>query len=503
MVTRRTSESGSRGERMLAVQGVRLCVETFGRAADPALLLIAGQDSSMDWWYDELCARLAARRHVIRYDHRDTGRSATWPPGAPGYTFADLVGDALGVLDALDVHEAHVAGISMGGAIAQWLAVTHPERVRTLTLLATSGALPGLPDDLPDMAPDFAAIADAGGPAGTDPEAVVARLLSEQRALAGPGFDEARTRTVVERVVARTADLASLGNHAHTDGGPQPDGTLADIAAPTLVIHGDADPLFPLPHGEALARVIPGAELLVLPGAGHEVPPPSTWDTVVRVLLRHTSGGPEAEEERIVGRAEDDPVGWFEELYNAGEAGDIELPWSRTDPHPLLAEWVAARGIHGPGRAVVVGAGLGADAEYIAARGFDTTGFDVSETAVRVCRERWPGSPVQYRVADLLDLPADWRGAFDLVVEVLTVQALPVALRSRATDGVRGLLAPGGTLVVVALRAQDGVAPEPGPPYPLTRGDVEAFGAGLDTVTVRETALDGSPRWLAEFRRPG
>jgi pimeloyl-ACP methyl ester carboxylesterase len=119
--------------------GVALCAQTFGEAGDPPILLIGGAESSMDWWEDGFCERLAAgRRLVIRYDLRDTGQSITYEPGAPGYTGNDLVADALGVLDALEIDRAHVVGISMGGGIGQELALVHPSRVATLTLMSTS-----------------------------------------------------------------------------------------------------------------------------------------------------------------------------------------------------------------------------------------------------------------------------------------------------------------------------------------------------------------------------
>jgi pimeloyl-ACP methyl ester carboxylesterase len=121
-------------------------VETFGDAGAPAILLISGAAASMDWWDAEFCRRLAAGgRFVIRYDHRDTGRSVGYPPGAPGYTGADLVGDAVGLIDALAGGRAHVVGLSMGGGIAQYLAIHHGDRVATLTLMSTSPRRLGWP----------------------------------------------------------------------------------------------------------------------------------------------------------------------------------------------------------------------------------------------------------------------------------------------------------------------------------------------------------------------
>ena len=281
-------------ERLLRVSGAELCVETFGHREDTAILLIGGMSSSMDWWEDGFCERLAAgRRYVVRYDLRDTGRSTTYPPGEPGYTGADLRADAIALLDALGIVRAHLVGISMGGAIGQGVAVEHPERVATLTLIDTSAALAGAPTNLPPMAPELAAFFEAAGkrqaPDWTNRSAVEDMLVEDQRAFMRAGFDEVKLRAVVRRVIERSNDVASMANHALLEPGADPAGSLADIAAPTLVIHGTADPLFPLSHGQALAHAIPNATLLPLDGVGHELPPPSTWDVVVPRLLEHTS----------------------------------------------------------------------------------------------------------------------------------------------------------------------------------------------------------------------
>ena len=128
-------------KRLLGSDGVDLCVETFGDPADPTILLISGLTASMDWWDEEFCTRLADQeRHVIRYDHRDTGESTSSPAGHPSYTGHDLATDTLRVLDACDVTTAHFVGVSAGGAMAQVVAAQHPQRVLTLTLIATSPA---------------------------------------------------------------------------------------------------------------------------------------------------------------------------------------------------------------------------------------------------------------------------------------------------------------------------------------------------------------------------
>ncbi|MCW2859644.1 MAG: hypothetical protein QOE54_3538 [Streptosporangiaceae bacterium] len=277
-------------EAMVRANGVDLCVETFGDPRAPAILLISGAAASMDWWDAEFCRRIAeGGRLVIRYDHRDTGRSVTYPPGAPGYTGPDLARDAAGLIDALAGGRAHMAGLSMGGGIAQYLAVEYAARVATLTLVSTS---PGPASDLPPMADRLrATFADpAPEPDWSDHDAVVEHLVEEQRPYAGPDtFDEQHVREIARRVVGRTAGLGSSGNHWLIDGGEDLRPRLGEITAPTLVIHGTEDPFFPPGHGAALAREISGAELLLLDGVGHEPPPRSTWDLVVPALLRHTA----------------------------------------------------------------------------------------------------------------------------------------------------------------------------------------------------------------------
>jgi len=125
-------------ERILPVNGIALCVETFGDPANPALLLLRGAAESMDFWEVEFCTRLAGPRFVIRYDTRDTGRSVSYPPGEPGYDMPDLVEDAVGVLDALGVTRAHLVGLSMGGGLVQRLALDHADRVASITLVSTT-----------------------------------------------------------------------------------------------------------------------------------------------------------------------------------------------------------------------------------------------------------------------------------------------------------------------------------------------------------------------------
>jgi pimeloyl-ACP methyl ester carboxylesterase len=145
--------STSNGERFLDVNGVELCVETFGDPAYPAILLIDGAAASMLWWEAELCERIAAHeRFVIRYDNRDSGRSTCYPPGRPGYSFTDLTEDALGILEALGIERAHLVCRSMSGGIGLIAGVDHPDRVASLTFVCTSTGEAGLPPPSEELA---------------------------------------------------------------------------------------------------------------------------------------------------------------------------------------------------------------------------------------------------------------------------------------------------------------------------------------------------------------
>lgn len=273
--------------------GVELCLESFGDLADPAVLLIGGAASSMDWWEKEFCWRLAAGgRRVLRYDNRDTGQSTSFPAGAPGYTGRDLVGDAAGLLDAVGVSAAHVVGLSMGGGIAQVLGVEHPARVASLTLVDTTPAGPGADrPGLPPMAERLRkALAEpAPQPDFRDRDAVIEAFLAGERRFAGTiAVEESRIRNLAGRVFDRTRDMAaSMTNHWILEPGGE-EIRVDAITAPTMVLHGTDDPLFPLGHGEALAREIPGARLVPLPGGGHQYPPPPLWDLVIAEILAHT-----------------------------------------------------------------------------------------------------------------------------------------------------------------------------------------------------------------------
>jgi pimeloyl-ACP methyl ester carboxylesterase len=287
--------------RPVSVGDVELCVEHFGDPGGPTLLLVSGAAAPMDWWADGLCARLAeGDRHVVRYDHRDTGRSTTGTPGEPAYDGWQLGRDCAGLIEALGVGPVHLVGISMGGGISQLIALRHPQLVASLTLVSTS-AVGGVDAELPGPTAEVAAaFADPPPePDWVDVESYADWVVAGLRPYAGPvTIDETTVRAVAARIHGRSHDVAAAGNHWLVVGGDDadPEADAADdpldvrrIAAPTLVVHGSDDPFFPLAHARALAEAIPDATLLVLPGVGHEVPPPQTWDLVVPALLGHTA----------------------------------------------------------------------------------------------------------------------------------------------------------------------------------------------------------------------
>ncbi len=265
-----------------------LCLDVSGPAEAPVLLLAHGAACSLDAWPDELVGLLARERRVIRFDWRDTGRSATWPVGEPGYGLPDLAGDLIGILDAEGVAQAHLVGLSMGGSAAQLAALGSPERVLTLTLLSCTPGAPGreardlpVPDAFTPAPPE---------PDWSEPSDVVEYLVESERAYQRGGFEADVQRVVAERTVARATDVRTAANHFVMDSGSGWRDRLGEISAPTLVVHGADDPAFPLPHARALAAEIPGASLHVVPDAGHGAPPRRAWRVLVDRVLAHTAG---------------------------------------------------------------------------------------------------------------------------------------------------------------------------------------------------------------------
>lgn len=240
---------------------LRLWAERFGDPADPAVLLIAGAESQGIGWPVALVDRLlAGGLQVIRYDHRDTGESDSVDFDAHPYAMVDLVEDAVAVLDGLHVRSAHVVGASMGGVIAQWLAATHPERALSVTR-----------GDLPPPDASFLARAEEIStlPRGTAQERVEADVQVYESMNGSLPFDEDAARDLARRHFARARDWTTSANHHRAVEQRNEPPALTAVAAPTLVIVAEADPIFPPPHAEALANGIPEARAVRVPGMGH------------------------------------------------------------------------------------------------------------------------------------------------------------------------------------------------------------------------------------------
>lgn len=274
--------------------GVKLASETFGNSSDPALLLIMGAMASMLWWPEEFCAQLAARgRYVIRFDNRDTGLSTTYPPGQPGYTLADMAEDAVAILDGHRIEAADIVGISLGGFIAQRVALAHPDRVRTLTVMSSSPlGIDGLPP-FTDAYSEHAATGEAVD--WSDRASITDFMLRDARMSASTvhPHDPAAARLLLERDLDRSPSFASATNHFMLAGGDDEDRLAADLRVPLLVIHGTSDPIFPIAHGEALANAVSGAKLQRIEGGGHELHR-NDWPQITGAIAAHV-GAPRSE----------------------------------------------------------------------------------------------------------------------------------------------------------------------------------------------------------------
>jgi len=267
-------------------QGIKLVTESFGDRGNPALLLVMGATASMLGWPDEFCAALAEHGlYVIRFDHRDTGQSTTVAPGEATYSVEDLADDAIAILDDYGIAKAHLIGMSLGGYIAQMLTVARAERVASLTLIA-SEPLGWDGEALPHISQDFL---DHFGLLGSldwsDRKAVNDFLVETQRLCAGSWgeFDQGRESARIEQVLSRTNSIASMFNHGAVTSREDWTGRFREISCPTLVLHGEEDPILPVENGRAIAGGITGASLTVLPKVGHEIPRPSISDIVDQI----------------------------------------------------------------------------------------------------------------------------------------------------------------------------------------------------------------------------
>ncbi|MGX8909164.1 alpha/beta fold hydrolase [Streptomyces netropsis] len=292
---------------LIRVGDIELWTEQFGDPAHPAVLLIMGSMSQAPLWPDEFVGRLAAAGHrVIRYDHRDVGRSTARDFEAHPYTCAALKDDAVGLLDALGIERAHLVGHSAGGLLAQWIAADLPDRVETLTVISSSPlggregqvlmrALMGEPQpegSLPGPLPAFLELfrrAAVSPPPATRAEVIdfqieVARMLGG----AELPFDEDAQRLLEERLFDRARDPRTAANHQlawAADQEFEPVGAPARIKAPTLVVEGTAEPVKP-GHGRLIAEEIPSARMITVPGMGHMITPPAV-EPLAEALVAH------------------------------------------------------------------------------------------------------------------------------------------------------------------------------------------------------------------------
>ncbi|GHG61361.1 alpha/beta fold hydrolase [Streptomyces griseocarneus] len=302
------SETATVG-RMVEVGGIELWTEEFGDPSHPPVLLISGSMSQGLLWPDEFVGRLAAAGHrVVRYDHRDVGRSTARDFEQHPYTWADLKEDAVGLMDALGIGPAHLVGHSAGGLIAQWIAADHPGRVESLTVIGSSPlgaregevlirALMGQPQpegSLPEPAVEFVEFFQkaAAGPQPATRAEIVDFQIELARVLHGgawpSGFDEDAQRRLEERLFDRMRAPRTAANHrlaGMADLEFEPQGALARVTAPTLVVEGTAEPVKP-GHGRLIAQAIAGARLVMVPGMGHMLTPDAV-EPVANALVAH------------------------------------------------------------------------------------------------------------------------------------------------------------------------------------------------------------------------
>lgn len=288
--------------RLASANGIEICYDTFGDSKSPPLLLIMGLAAQMIAWDEVFCAELAGRGYyVIRFDNRDIGRSTRFPQhGAPDlmallsqallrkpvtapYTLRDMAADSVGLLDALGLARAHVVGASMGGGIAQEMAIHFPDRLLTLTSIMSSTGDPSLPQATPE------AMAVLMAPPPKDRESYFEAYKRTWSVLRGPGFplDEAKDLERAARawdrglnppgVARQLAAILASGDRTQA---------LRDVRVPTLVIHGDADPLVRHQGGVATANAIPGAKLVTIKGMGHALPI-SMWPQIIDAIAAH------------------------------------------------------------------------------------------------------------------------------------------------------------------------------------------------------------------------
>ena len=294
----------------IRANGIQIEYEEFGERAAPAILLIMGLGCQLIHWPDDLCHSLAgAGYRVIRYDNRDAGLSSKLDhadrvkliragilstfrlPVKAAYTLDDMAQDALGLMDALKLPRAHVVGVSMGGMIAQLIAIHHPDRMLSLTSIMSNSGNPLLPG--PSLRIRLRMIKR---PSRLDRESLIRHSMQTWRMIGSPGYpqEESALRAKVERAYDRCVHARGLARQtvailASRNRAP----LLKRIVAPTLIIHGKEDPLVPVAAAYELARHIPGARLEIIPGMGHDLPP-ALVPRLAQLILGNVKNGGDA-----------------------------------------------------------------------------------------------------------------------------------------------------------------------------------------------------------------
>lgn len=274
-------------ERFIDSNGVPICTESYGCSSNPTVLLIMGATASMIWWEDEFCQRLASNGlHVIRFDNRDVGRSVVYEHGKPKYTYVDMADDAAHVLNAYGVEQAHIVGMSMGGMLAQILALRNADKVLSLTLMMTSNFDRMLPPTEEKVANFFVSHVTNW----SDASSIVQYTVEKWRILSGTkhSFPQERVTKLAEEEVKRANNPPSMENHVFVTGGEDYLLRTKEIITPTLVIHGTEDPIIRYEHGVNLTKIISSAKLLTLEGTGHEIHP-SDWDEIINAITHHVT----------------------------------------------------------------------------------------------------------------------------------------------------------------------------------------------------------------------
>ncbi len=284
--------------------GIQIEYETFGDSSSPALFLIAGLGSQMITWQDEFCIHIADQSYnVIRFDNRDVGLSSKFDEaGIPDimemftlkmsggvvetpYTLLDMANDAVGLLDVLDIRQAHICGRSMGGMIAQTLALNHPDRLLSLTSIYSTTGNPDLPPPTPE------AMQPMMEPAPTERDEYIKNYVEGFRAWAGTGLSF--NKEFYTDMAAKSFDRSFYPQGAARQlaavvAQPNRKPALSKLETPTLVVHGDEDPLVPLEAGQDTAEAIPNTELLIIKGMGHELSEMNDyWLRISDAMINH------------------------------------------------------------------------------------------------------------------------------------------------------------------------------------------------------------------------